>query len=254
MPVVEWLHRSGGKDSGKDKDKASGSDRSGDSCKASDANDSGKACGDDWSENEIANHAMESIVRHCCQTNTILEVTETHVHAGVDPTQIALEMCRRSIATAAGDFKAVFLAPTAPQARSHFARASEIGTLSPRLVIGNAEVDKWNKAAWREIVSQHKLLITTPQLFLDKLNANFLELGLFTTLIVDECQNCAHNHPYAVLFTEHYHRASNDEQTGKIRVLGLSKCLVPRKVKSLEALMASHAIDIQWTSFLLNLP
>ena len=182
--------------------------------------------------------------------NRILEVTEEVAGLNIDTTKVALEVCRQRMAHESVLVNiSLYLAPTVPLVVQIHEIARQFACFTPRLVIGNADVDSWGKAQWCDLVSQHNLIITTPQLLLDTLDAKYLELSLFATVVVSECQHCSGRHPFARIFSDHYSRVPS----GQIRVLGLSRCLVKPKVKpgaerqrvirQLERLMDSCVMD-----------
>ena len=178
--------------------------------------------------------------------NRILEVTEEVAGLNIDTTKVALEVCRQRMAHESVLVNiSLYLAPTVPLVRQIHDIAMQFACFTPRLVIGNAEVDSWGKAKWCDLVSQHNLIITTPQLLLDTLDAKYLELSLFATVVVSECQHCSGRHPFARIFSDHYSRVPS----GQIRVLGLSRCLVKpgaerqRVIRQLERLMDSCVMD-----------
>ena len=92
-------------------------------------------------------------------------------------------------------------------------------------------MDAWGSTEWTEIVSKNDVLITTPQLFLDVLDAKHLYLSTFGVLIVDECHHCSGSHPFAEVFAEHYNRLASKPGVGQPLVLGMSGNLVKRKVE-----------------------
>ena len=112
--------------------------------------------------------------------------------------------------------------------RQVFKVAEQFGELSACHVIGSSEVDTWGKTQWEERLHDQDLLVTTPQLFLDTLCASHINLSLFGVIVLHECQHCSGSHPFAKLFSDHYVKPGCQ---GEIRVLGLSRNLVKRKVK-----------------------
>ena len=121
--------------------------------------------------------------------------------------------------------------------------------LRARAIIGNADVDVWTRKDWQAAVAETFFLVTTPQLFLEALDAEKLELSAFCVLVVDGCQHCAGSHPLGKIFSKHY---SQTHTRGAIRVLGLSENRAGRSVKygrdpeaalnKLQKLMASKIV------------
>ena len=199
---------------------------------------------------------MKAVTEICVLGNTILEIGEGIVEL-VDRTVLALEVGRRCVELAQQQHTdrkcvCVLLAPTVPMVRQRFEVAKEFEALGIRteFVIGTADVDKWLESNWQGKVNEIDILITTPQLFLDTLNAGHLKMTDFCALIVEECQHCSGRHPYARIFQEHYAHLQSPE----IRVLGLSGCLVKQKLKTteekqrakkqMERLMQCEVVDI----------
>ena len=81
------------------------------------------------------------------------------------------------------------------------------------------------------MVEQNDILLITPQLFLDAMNAQHLWMGQFCALAFDQCEHCithlksdsAHSHPYSKIVSNH--------ATKWCHMLGLCTQLFKRKVK-----------------------
>ena len=175
---------------------------------------------DTWTPSEEANAVISRCVEQ--KQNTIWET----LASGAEKTHVALEVSGRCLQASQDARKAVLLAPTVPLVKQHLEVAEKCKGLQMCHVIGSSKVDAWGRDGWRDLVEKHDLLITTPQLFLDVLDVQFLRLSAFCVLIVDECQHCAGSHPFARMFAEHYHLRSME-----LRVLGMSGNLVKRKVR-----------------------
>ena len=160
--------------------------------------------------------------------NAIIEVPEDFVEGDANAAFIALEVSKRYLEATMRNRKAVFLAPTVPTVRQIFQVAEQFGELRACHVIGSSTVDAWEKEQWETHLHEKDLLVTTPQLFLDTLGANSIDLSLFGVLVLHECQHCSGSHPFAKLFSDHY---VSPGCQGEMRVLGLSRNLVKRKVK-----------------------
>ena len=116
------------------------------------------------------------------------------------------------------------MAPTVPTVRQIFQVAEQFGELSACHVIGSSEVDAWGEKQWGTKLHERDLLVTTPQLFYDTLRESLVDKSLFDVLVLYECQHCSGSHPFAKLFSDFF------VQPSEIRVLGLSRNLVKRKV------------------------
>ena len=180
--------------------------------------------------------ALLALIKLCECQNAILELPRRSFQIQVEewaiPAKTVLAAAVSTRCVSAIDFprKAVVVAPTVPIVSQYLVTARHWEALRARSIIGNAEVDLWGRAEWQAAVGETSFLVTTPQLFLEALDAKKLELNAFCVLVVDECQHCAgSHHPFAKIFSEHYRKA---RQAGwSIRVLGLSERLVKRKVK-----------------------
>jgi hypothetical protein len=178
------------------------------------------------------NAGVKTLAERCAGENTLIELPKTL--EALNRMHLAAEVCRvclgsRSHGKAAVDCKAVVVAPTVPLVRQHVEVVRQVTSLRAKEVIGNAEVDAWRREPWSEAICDVDVLVTTPQLFLDSLDARFVELNTFCVLVVDECQHCSGSHPFARIFKEHY---SLLRPRGQIRVLGLSQQLVKSKLKA----------------------
>jgi len=181
---------------------------------------------------ENVNAGVKTLAERCAGENTIIELPKTL--EALNRMHLAAEVCRvclgsRSHGKAAVDCKAVVVAPTVPLVRQHVEVVRQVTSLRAKEVIGNAEVDAWRREQWSEAICDVDVLVTTPQLFLDSLEARFVHLNTFCVLVVDECQHCSGSHPFARIFKEHY---SLLRPPGQIRVLGLSQQLVKCKLKA----------------------
>ena len=170
---------------------------------------------------------IEKLVETCLRANSLLEFDEA---PAFNRRQLALEVCRRYIELVENS-KAVILAPTVSMFRELVDNASTFGFLKCCPVLGNAEVDAWKQEEWNETVSNHDVLITQPQLFLETLDNKFLKLSEFCVIVFEECQHCSRHHPYAKIVARHCQYLQSNE----IRIVGLSNCLVKRKKASTPA-------------------
>ena len=174
-----------------------------------------------------------AVINRCAQyrQNTIWETAQ----GGAEKTHVPLEILRRRRETAQHTCKAVFLAPTVPLVKQHLEVASKCHEqIRVQDVIGSTTVDAWGISEWSSIVAKTDVLITTPQLFVDVLDAKFLQLHTFGLLIVDECHHCAGSHPFVRVFAEHYCRLESKCNGSEPLVLGMSGNLVKRKVKDIK--------------------
>ena len=164
---------------------------------------------------------LRRLVHHCVGENTIVGVSKALIDAAGSGCveQVALQVTRVRLTAEGGCRKAVFLAPTVKAVHELHDDAARFAHLRQCQVIGNAEVDSWDRRGWLELIWDHDLLITTPQLFLDVLKQGFLELSMFGVVVFYECRHCSsRGHPYAGILAEHHQRCADKD----IRILGFS--------------------------------
>ncbi|KAK2965571.1 hypothetical protein RJ640_018737, partial [Escallonia rubra] len=95
---------------------------------------------------------------------------------------------------------------------------------------GAKGVDEWDAKSWEKEISEHDVLVMTPQILLDALRKAFLSFEMIYFLILDECHRASGNHPYTRIMTEFYHKSRN-----KPKVFGMTASPVIRKgVSSVE--------------------
>ena len=185
------------------------------------------------------------IVDECVKNNTILNLSPHGSPWSTQATRTCVAFCRERInAAPAGARKACILAPTVPLVRHYFNEARRTQGLHTQYIIGTAAVDAWERQQWREVVEQHELLLITPQLFLDALNAKWTWMSEFCALTFIECQHCIGTHPFGKI-VEHLNFDS-------VRVLGIfsyhkRKNNNPGKRKA--AMMSlENALHANWTA------
>ena len=95
------------------------------------------------------------------------------------------------------------------------------------MVSGANEPDQWRNAAlWDRVLKTHRIMISTPQVFLDALRHGYISLGRHISLLVfDEAHHAVDNHPYNRIMVEFYFDLpSRETQSLEVRpmVLGLT--------------------------------
>ncbi len=78
--------------------------------------------------------------------------------------------------------------------------------VSVGIVSGANEPDQWKDAAlWQRVLNTHRIMVSTPQVFLDALRHGYISLGRdISLLIFDEAHHAVDNHPYNRIMTEFY--------------------------------------------------
>ncbi|EKM51767.1 uncharacterized protein PHACADRAFT_150441 [Phanerochaete carnosa HHB-10118-sp] len=100
-----------------------------------------------------------------------------------------------------------FLAPTVAlieQQRDVIAAAIPV---SVGLISGASAPDQWKDAdLWLNILSQHRIVVSTPQILLDALRHGYINLGKHISLLVfDEAHHAMSKHPYNEIMRGFYH-------------------------------------------------
>ncbi|KAF9553265.1 P-loop containing nucleoside triphosphate hydrolase protein [Agrocybe pediades] len=101
--------------------------------------------------------------------------------------------------------------------------------VSVGIVSGSNEPDQWKDASlWERVLRTHRVMISTPQVFLDALRHGYISLGNdISLLIFDEAHHAVDNHPYNRIMMEFYFALpprTEDNSDGPVRpmVLGLT--------------------------------
>ncbi|KFK44835.1 hypothetical protein AALP_AA1G308600 [Arabis alpina] len=107
---------------------------------------------------------------------------------------------------------------------------------------GAKGVDKWTSLRWQEEVTNHHVMVMTPQILLAALRSGFLKLVMVSLLVIDECHRTTGSHPYAQIMKEFYHKS-----TDKPKIFGLTMSGDVREdqVANLENLMDSQAFNLE---------
>jgi endoribonuclease Dicer len=96
------------------------------------------------------------------------------------------------------------------------------------MVSGANEPDQWKNAAlWERVLSTHRIVVSTPQVFLDALRHGYISLGRDISLLVfDEAHHAVDNHPYNRIMQEFYQdlppRTASADGPVRPMVLGLT--------------------------------
>ena len=99
--------------------------------------------------------------------------------------------------------------------------------VSVGIVSGANEPDQWKNATlWDRVLQTHRIMISTPQVFLDALRHGYISLGRDISLLVfDEAHHAVDNHPYNRIMVEFYFSLPRrDQHLLEVRpmVLGLT--------------------------------
>lgn len=78
--------------------------------------------------------------------------------------------------------------------------------VSVGLISGSLEPDQWKNATlWETVIRTHRIMVSTPQVFLDALRHGYIIMGRdISLLIFDEAHHAVDNHPYNRIMKEFY--------------------------------------------------
>lgn len=88
------------------------------------------------------------------------------------------------------------------------------------------EPDQWKSAElWERVLNTHRVIVSTPQVFLDALRHAYIDLGKDISLLVfDEAHHATGDHPYARIM-DFYYRI--EERPASLRIYGISQVSRP---------------------------
>ncbi|KAF8878584.1 hypothetical protein CPB84DRAFT_1794024 [Gymnopilus junonius] len=99
-----------------------------------------------------------------------------------------------------------FFAPTVALCEQQKSVIETYLPVSVGLVSGSNEPDQWKDAAlWERVLRTHRIMVSTPQVFLDALRHGYISMGKDISLLVfDEAHHAVENHPYNRIMMEFY--------------------------------------------------
>jgi len=121
-----------------------------------------------------------------------------------------------------------FFAPTVALCKQQWKTIKDHIPVSIGNVSGENEPDQWKNAAlWERVLSTHRIMVSTPQVFLDALRHGYIVLGRdISLLIFDEAHHAVDKHPYNQIMKEFYFELppliDSSITTSRPRVLGLT--------------------------------
>jgi len=96
-------------------------------------------------------------------------------------------------------------------------------------ISGANEPNQWKNATlWGDVLRTHRVMVSTPQVFLDALRHGYISLGKDISLLVfDEAHHAVDKHPYNRIMVEFYfvlpvRTSSNSSEGVRPMVLGLT--------------------------------
>jgi ERCC4-related helicase len=163
---------------------------------------------------------IQTLAEECVQKNTIYEFSRSNAAMKL---YVVAEVCRLCLSESGR--KGVIIAPIVTKVREYLEVAEhQIPNVRSKSILGNAQVDLWEHEKWQEEMLTADLIVITPQVFFDALDARYVLLDLFSIMVIDECQHCKGSRPLAKIFSKHYTHVHG------MRVLGVSTKLVDAKV------------------------
>ncbi|KAJ3510188.1 hypothetical protein NLJ89_g4818 [Agrocybe chaxingu] len=122
-----------------------------------------------------------------------------------------------------------FVAPTIALCEQQKSVIKSQIPVSVGIVSGANEPDQWKNAAlWERVLRTHRIMISTPQVFLDALRHGYILMGRDISLLVfDEAHHAADKHPYNRIMAEFYfdlppRTEDNTAENVRPMVLGLT--------------------------------
>ncbi|KAK9131441.1 hypothetical protein Sjap_011928 [Stephania japonica] len=120
----------------------------------------------------------------------------------------------------------LFLAPTVHLVNQQFEVIKVHTNFKVEQYYGAKGVDEWSAECWEREISEHEVMVMTPQVLLDALRKAFLNLDRICLLIFDECHRANGNNPYTRIMKEYYHKSGS-----RPKVFGMTASPIVRKGK-----------------------
>ncbi|RVX17553.1 Endoribonuclease Dicer-like 3a [Vitis vinifera] len=143
---------------------------------------------------------------------------------GTGKTMIALMLIREIGQAVKADGRKLFIIFLAPTVHLQFKVIKDSTGFEVEEYYGAKGVDEWSAKSWEKEISEHDVLVMTPQILLDALRKAFLSLETVCLMIVDECHRATGNHPYTKIMKEFYHKSVD-----KPKIFGMTASPVIRK-------------------------
>ncbi|XP_022643620.1 endoribonuclease Dicer-like [Varroa destructor] len=139
-----------------------------------------------------------------------------------------------------GGRRTVFLAPTVPLVQQQAAYLTRHITGRVRSFVGAMRVDDWSGRQWYQQFEENNVLVMTPTILNNILNANFISMANLNLLVFDECHCATGKDPYVQIMQNHY---ICTQPSARPRVLGLTASVFNKKVRLVE--MASRIEELE---------
>ena len=99
----------------------------------------------------------------------------------------------------------VFLVPAVPLVSQQSKYIQSHTTLNVQEAYGSMGVDTWDSEKWQAVTHLNNILVMTPQVLLNSIHSNFLNLNDISCLVFDEAHHCRGSHPYNQLMEVYRH-------------------------------------------------
>ncbi|OQR79479.1 endoribonuclease Dicer-like [Tropilaelaps mercedesae] len=139
-----------------------------------------------------------------------------------------------------GGRRTVFLAPTVPLVQQQAAYIARHIAGRVRSFVGAMRVDDWSGRQWSQQFEENNVLVMTPTILNNILNANFISMANLNLLVFDECHCATGKDPYVQIMQNHY---ICTQPSARPRVLGLTASVFNKKVRLIE--MASRIEELE---------
>ncbi|KAH9933177.1 P-loop containing nucleoside triphosphate hydrolase protein [Epithele typhae] len=146
-----------------------------------------------------------------------------------------------------------FIAPTVALVEQQYQVIKTAIPVSVGQVSGASEPNQWKDAhLWRQILSSHRIMVTTPQVLLDALHHGYVIMGLDIGLIVfDEAHHAIGKHPYNMIMKNHYHdlprRGTIQDPNSLVRPMVLGLTASPTYGSNVEAAFRDLEMNLDCT-------
>ncbi|POS74069.1 RNase3 domain-containing protein [Diaporthe helianthi] len=168
---------------------------------------------------------------------SLTENTIVAMDTGLGKTQVAVLRIRAELERMSSDKLIWFLAPTVSLCDQQFGVIkTQIPSVLAKIITGADNVESWSVSAWKAVLINVNLVVTTHQVLLDALLHGFVKISSLALLIFDEAHNCTKKHPGSRIMREFYQEAKNHRDPIP-HILGLTASPVVRAdISSLEEL------------------
>ncbi|CAH9128863.1 unnamed protein product [Cuscuta epithymum] len=173
----------------------------------------------------------------------LMRNTIAMVDPGTDRTMLSLLMVQefvKSLMEINVGKKIAILATTVNLVHQQFEAIKCHTKLQVQQFYGARGIDTWDADTWEKEVNDHDVLVMTPQILLNGLVKEFLNIGTICLLVLDDCHCASGSHPYAKIMKDFYHQSSK-----KPKIFGMSACVKSRKGTSTTKENLENLLDSQ---------